>query len=253
MLDSPPLTRQTRAVAPPVPPRDLDSAQATALPGYIGQVAGVVEQNELRLELGIRDSDETDAEVRIPAPFRGRTGIEKDRATFTFDERLVAMPEDNQVDVSSCGGQGRFQRRLAVVSVQQKQGAGTRLDPNAVRKRLDQVERVGVTTHRHNRSHLFHPVQHRGVTGVAGVQDQTNCHPAKELNDRLHRTSGPGRADVRVTKDPEENRRWGPNPAFGNRQLSRPKAPAHIIPSGVLIRPTIGTIPVFREFNGVLS
>ena len=44
-------------------------AHATALLGYIGQVAGVVEQDELWLELGIRDSDETDAEVRIPAPF----------------------------------------------------------------------------------------------------------------------------------------------------------------------------------------
>ena len=165
----------------------------------------------------------------------------------------MAMPEDDHVEVGPGGGPGRFQCRLAAVSVQQKQGAGTRLDPNAVRKRLDQIERVGVTTHRHNRSHLFHALQYRGVTGVAGVQDQINGHPAKELNDRLQRASCPGRRDVRVAKDPEQNRRCDPNPAFGNRQLPRPKASAHIIPSGALIRPAISAIPVCRELNGVLS
>ena len=69
---------------------------------------GVVEQDELGLEFGIRDSDEPDAEVRIPAAFRWRTRIKQDSAAFPFDERPVTMSEHDQIDTWGGGGPSRF-------------------------------------------------------------------------------------------------------------------------------------------------
>jgi hypothetical protein len=72
-----------------------------------------------------------------------------------------------------------------MVSMDEKQSARARLDPDAVGKRFDQVERVGVAAHRESRGRLLQTLQRRGVTGVTGVQDETNIHAAKELDDEL--------------------------------------------------------------------
>ena len=44
--------------------------RAASSEGDILQVANVVKQDELRLDFGIRDSNQPDAEVRIPTAFR---------------------------------------------------------------------------------------------------------------------------------------------------------------------------------------
>lgn len=180
-------------------------------------MTGIVEQDELGFEFGIRDSDEPDAEVRIPAAFRGRTRIEEDGAAFPFDERPVAMSEHDQIDIGGGGGPSRFQGSPAVVSMNEKQSARARLDPDAVRKRFDQVERVGVAAHRDSWGYLLQALQRRGVTGVTGVQDKTDIHAAKELDDELERTSRPGRRNMRVSHDPKENWRTDPSPIFRDR------------------------------------
>ena len=86
-------------------------------------MTNIVEQDELGLDLGIGDSNEPDAEMRIPAPFCRRTRIEQDRFSFPINERFVTVTEYDQVDVRTGGGASRFQRRLTVVAMQQQHNA----------------------------------------------------------------------------------------------------------------------------------
>jgi hypothetical protein len=55
-------------------------------------------------------------------------------------------------------------------------------------------------------------LQYRGVAGVTGMHDETHIHAPKELDDELDGTSRPGRRNVRVSHDPDQNRRIDPSP-----------------------------------------
>jgi hypothetical protein len=72
-----------------------------------------------------------------------------------------------------------------VVSVQQEHGAGAHLDPGSIGQRLDQVERVGIAAHRHGWGHLLQTLEHRCVTDIAGMHDESDLGSTKEFDDRI--------------------------------------------------------------------
>ena len=142
----------------------------------------IVEQNELGFDVGLRDTDEPDTKVRIPTALHWRARIKEDRSPFPVDQGFVAVAKHDQIDPGMGSCPRSFQRRFAVMSMQQEHGAGARLDPNSVRECLDEIVGVGIATHGNGRGYLLQSFQDRGVTGVSGMQDEADVHSAKEFD-----------------------------------------------------------------------
>lgn len=137
------------------------------------------------------------------------------------------MTKDDQIDVWRGCRSCRRQSGSAMMSMHDQNRPFTNFDANPIRQRVDQIERIGVSTHCRNFCDFLQFAQDRGASRVARVNDQVDPSAPKEPINTLHRRRRAGGQGMGITEHAKPGRREGFEIALHEGNLASPLASTH--------------------------
>src|SRR5688572_16062405 len=95
---------------------------------------GIRENDEIRREAFRLHRDQSNAKVRVPAPFRRRSGIEQRCLPHAIEQRLMTVPEQHAIDLADPSPDGLITRRPTTMTVDHAEGELPDAEPGCMRE-----------------------------------------------------------------------------------------------------------------------
>jgi hypothetical protein len=179
----------------------------------------IVEEDEVGLDALGTDSDQGDAEVRLPATVGRRSRVEEDGALLDLEPRNVAVTVDDAVDatgVPARGGAGG----ATIVTVEQDEGEPTDGELDGHGQDSAEVGFVVVALDGKGGRDLLQRAEDRRGVDVAGVEDQPDPESGEEVRHLGGKLPRAASEDVGIGEDADDEQ------ALESRSARRRRGPA---------------------------